>query len=1094
MNPFISDGQGISIRPGDKPSDPIEYDFIDRQTFQGASVDGETLLDPSFDSLDNLDAFLPALLDTSFPVGDQGLQNGNIESLRYQQSQDPRNLQIPMSYDESLLQNLAGRKSTNTPPGNQFSPNTSSVSFPSPVSAPVNFTRTDIDMNDPIKLELYSQILLFRDDASRENLVFNNPDYEKQEVLSKIAHGLGLECEYRLRQRQTVISRLLPEDPIDLSGLNESNQAKCFPLVDNAARLNNVDIHSQVKSYICKCGKSFAGYDILAQHRGRGLCIGASDHSKRAANKPRGSDLDVLDNLSFDDSINLVSHYHSIAETIFTDHLADPQVNRTSIENPYHPMHLEAESIRSRVTSINSTKNTRGRERTKALTSRASSPDESPSFQEIIFDSKLGNNLRQPLTSRGRRGPLNKIKRTGIETLRAMGACWRCKILRKQCDPYNPCKACPESLKDKKMPKKSEWQIIGCRRGAIQTELSPILLCPQAVLKHTVLSSVLQTSTRNNLTTTPCEHANTYLRESNDQRRKNINESLSPLVNHQVHLALLEINWEFGKHPGVRSMLLNEIVDFPALLEYAADYQAIFDSSCVEALKLRELGYLSKSTHDACKPPNCLVDCILHLESQISSYIDDLSQVIFKKENRKDPKKWWLSTFYSLCVQSFVRMGLIILVDDSTSDKESAQIFNTNQYLWLAVRLFGVGSATYDPLVASLSSKAVSDSSEDKKFESCHELAKASVKSKLWEQHGIISSRECLKKLFDDDGTPIAEIAKHNSSMPDLSDLYSSNSSISIPNPQVCLPPPLPPPQYLSCDSARPDITRQWGNNSEMDALGSSVNPRPSLYGRYMPYISDDRQSDPNAADLAAVLKPNSSISGIVRRSVSNLVSRNNQGKKSRRPIDKEQWQSPYVSESDVSSIQSYGRRESFGQDSPSYEYGFPLEEETSDLRRLHIENSSQGSLTGSKRRASSPLGNNMDNISDLFQRRETSRPSPVAPGFYSQSKRRGSYASGHSLNGSVTSLSSYGRRSPGSEAEDAFPPSHASPRRPRSTTLFENPALTTTSSLPFFRNKISNIYTPPLKVPELNDTRDIHICECCPKKPKKFNTEEELV
>lgn len=65
-------------------------------------------------------------------------------------------------------------------------------------------------MNDPQNLGLYSQILTFKNDTAREDLVFRDQVSSSQRSLQTLAHSLGLEYEYYLPGRTVRISR--PED------------------------------------------------------------------------------------------------------------------------------------------------------------------------------------------------------------------------------------------------------------------------------------------------------------------------------------------------------------------------------------------------------------------------------------------------------------------------------------------------------------------------------------------------------------------------------------------------------------------------------------------------------------------------------------------------------------------------------------------------------------------------------------------------------------------------------------------------------------------------------------------------------------------
>jgi hypothetical protein len=64
----------------------------------------------------------------------------------------------------------------------------------------------------------------------------------------------------------------------------------------------------------------------------------------------------------------------------------------------------------------------------------------SSSYQEFVFDSRSDHSSSQtsfhsvdpnPSRASGRRGPLSKLARVEMNAVKKMGACWRCKVLRK---------------------------------------------------------------------------------------------------------------------------------------------------------------------------------------------------------------------------------------------------------------------------------------------------------------------------------------------------------------------------------------------------------------------------------------------------------------------------------------------------------------------------------------------------------------------------------------------------------------------------------------------------------------------------------------
>ncbi|OJD13384.1 hypothetical protein AJ78_06155 [Emergomyces pasteurianus Ep9510] len=222
----------------------------------------------------------------------------------------------------------------------------------------------------------------------------------------------------------------------------------------------------------------------------------------------------------------------------------------------------------------------------------------------------------------------------------------------------------------------------------------------------------------------------------------------------------------------------------------------------------------------------------------------------------------------------------------------------------------------------------------------------------------------------------------------------------------------------------------------------------------------------------------------------------------------------------------------------PDSDMEFPMDEPAQSRQRsVDDRGSSQiGSMSplsrqGMKRRASSPPRevvadelqalNTSTSNGDLDQRMTTGFPFTgcTSPGaryqpshgsissLSSASLRTGSYASSTGLSvaaSSMTSLSSYDRPSPGgisptSELETSYEKGFvssgsrkslsglASSRTPHHRDSAE------VKSVPPVRNMSlpNNLNTTKAAPPRINR---LHICECCPKKPKKFETAEELL
>ncbi|KAI1820116.1 hypothetical protein F4861DRAFT_533911 [Xylaria intraflava] len=197
----------------------------------------------------------------------------------------------------------------------------------------------------------------------------------------------------------------------------------------------------------------------------------------------------------------------------------------------------------------------------------------------------------------------------------------------------------------------------------------------------------------------------------------------------------------------------------------------------------------------------------------------------------------------------------------------------------------------------------------------------------------------------------------------------------------------------------------------------------------------------------------------------------------------------------------------------------FPMEE-TSGIKRLHIDDSHvrlDSHAVGQKRRASSPPGGDSPPqgplvSSDAMRRRDgvgRSSPAPrlslVPPSSVSSMSpagRSGSFVSTASLNTSISSLNSFGGRSPSGLSSGGLSPVDMMTNSPYNTLA----SLGHSSGASFPRGphqqnlgSENRQLASPRKVVEAPKAAiskiqgGFFMCECCPKKPKKFETSEEL-
>ncbi|KAI1132364.1 hypothetical protein F5Y10DRAFT_219886 [Nemania abortiva] len=363
-------------------------------------------------------------------------------------------------------------------------------------------------------------------------------------------------------------------------------------------------------------------------------------------------------------------------------------------------------------------------------------------------------------------------------TLKAIGACWRCKILRKKCDPDEPCKACPRA------ENKSRWHNIGCKRGNLLTHCPRVCLCPRMITLG--CGSSVITSNPYNQTS---QRARNHLQDAFDRLESVLDSAddaymnvvldilCSPIVDlvamrlsreHNLENNLLVIAWALVDSRSVKAALQVEHTDQTVeVMKAAITYEIEYGQSsiaaisieclrnCVDMLRLHEPGYLTPALHDNCDLQQCGVENFRKLNSGINEFIEEFSRVIFRKENRANERKWWLSAFYGLYIQSFVRRAIVFVDDQSLAHLRGNHPElhrNCSDYLKLATELFEAASASYDPLISAWSlEKEPIDHKFDVRLIKYYRIAQKAVKTGLWAQDNVKSSFEFISLAFGQD-------------------------------------------------------------------------------------------------------------------------------------------------------------------------------------------------------------------------------------------------------------------------------------------------------------------------------------------------------
>jgi hypothetical protein len=182
------------------------------------------------------------------------------------------------------------------------------------------------------------------------------------------------------------------------------------------------------------------------------------------------------------------------------------------------------------------------------------------------------------------------------------------------------------------------------------------------------------------------------------------------------------------------------------------------------------------------------VQCISKITAWVDIYVAELSRVLFLKDNMTQ-KSQWLSIFYSLCIQSYVRKVLVHLssLEAPVALKAHSKNLRFEQYLHLGIRLFTAASGNYDPIMGSYSTTSEESETDQAAGSSHYRTAQLSLRQSNWENDGVSGSYDYLKRIFEDFG---ATLEGNPNSVPDYTTSFAGWSSTE----EVINPPLFPDP------------------------------------------------------------------------------------------------------------------------------------------------------------------------------------------------------------------------------------------------------------------------------------------------------------
>lgn len=131
----------------------------------------------------------------------------------------------------------------------------------------------------------------------------------------------------------------------------------------------------------------------------------------------------------------------------------------------------------------------------------------------------------------------------------------------------------------------------------------------------------------------------------------------------------------------------------------------------------------------------CAIESIQNLEVSLIIFRRELFRVLFQKNNLRHKKRWWLPTFYSLCIQSAVKSLLVQM-----------KVKDAAGYLEYPRRLFIAMSQEYDPIWPR--GHPTLDEIADYPEESSLLEARSTFQTAK-DEFMVTSSADMLRKMFD---------------------------------------------------------------------------------------------------------------------------------------------------------------------------------------------------------------------------------------------------------------------------------------------------------------------------------------------------------
>ncbi|KAK2602864.1 hypothetical protein N8I77_009366 [Diaporthe amygdali] len=302
---------------------------------------------------------------------------------------------------------------------------------------------------------------------------------------------------------------------------------------------------------------------------------------------------------------------------------------------------------------------------------------------------------------------------------------------------------------------------------------------------------------------------------------------------------IIQIFWELTDSPstlqklklGTKAQLRELLVASSQFAAEVGDDKLIIISlaslqHCLEIWRLHINGLLYHGMHKACgtgPEDGCRFKCFADLQNQIDKYAIELSRVFFRKRSLQSDRRWWLSVFYSLCIQASVRQTLS-MVQAEVNVRLTADPYIWSQYCYIALNMFDAASAGWDPITSDQGTgHLLSGSALNQKLARHIAIARKTILENFIGdlQH---NSFEFLKNLFEMDKDAGVVVRRQV-----LTQGTSSRHSTAMnPQPALAIPIAEHTPRFSDSEHASTDDIEYHGSETE-DRIHPPALPYPRL-------------------------------------------------------------------------------------------------------------------------------------------------------------------------------------------------------------------------------------------------------------------------